>query len=86
MYLSAIAESGPMEQREKLCRSRDQFVARRRAIADKNSINKRLIEDTLGYLNDAISLFTQTGRDPAYGKKAGGKKNKFQPVLISRAV
>lgn len=86
VHLSAIAESCPKEQKEKLCRHRDQFVARRRTIADKNYINRRLIEDSLGYLNDAISLLTRTENDSSYGKKAGGKKNKSLPVLVSRAV
>ena len=85
VHLAILAESSPQEQKERLCRSRDRFVSRRRAIADKNHINRRLLEDSLGYLNDAISLLTRTSNEPSYGRKAGGK-NKSYPVLVSRAV
>lgn len=84
--LSAIAELCPGEHKKKLCQGRDQLAARRSAIADKNYINKRLVEDSLGYLNDAISLLTGAGRKPVYGRKAGNNRNKNQPALISRAV
>lgn len=86
VHLTAVAESCPKGQKEKLSRCREQFVVRRSAIIDKNYINRRLIEDSLGYLNDAISLLTRTSNDPSYGKSAGGKKNKSQPVMVSRAV
>lgn len=86
VHLSAIAEISPQEHRKVLLQSKEQLAARRRAIDDKNFINKRLVEDSLGYLNDAISLFTPVSNEPAYGKRSGGRKNKFQPALISRAV
>ena len=86
VHLSAIADMSPQEHREKLYQSKEQLVARRRAIDDKNFINKRLVEDSLGFLNDAISLFTPANNEPAYRKKSGSRKNKFQPALISRAV
>ena len=57
-------------------------------IMANNMINKRLTEDTLGYLNDAISLLTRPSREEAL-YRAPGKvpaRNITLPSVISRAV
>ena len=60
----------------------------RRAIQDQNLINKRLTEDTLGYLNDAISLLTRPAREESVYRAPGRTpgRNLTLPSVISRAV
>ncbi|MDA8419091.1 MAG: flagellar export chaperone FlgN [Desulfobacteraceae bacterium] len=60
----------------------------RAAIQDQNLINKRLTEDTLGYLNDAIALITRPAREESVYRAPGRLlgRNLTLPSVISRAV
>lgn len=66
---------------------RDQLAALREKITDNNLINKRFASDTLGYINDAISLiFNEITNEPGYhpGRQLSG--NSPAPALVSREV
>lgn len=83
--ISSVAEMLEAGGRQKLQQKKDMLREKRRAIADKNYINKKLVEDSLGYLNDAISLLTTRPEEPGYSKKTG-KKKASSPAFLSRAV
>ncbi len=67
---------------------RDQLAGLREKITDNNLINKRFTSDTLGYINDAISLIcNEITSEPTYnipGRQLSG--NSPAPALLSREV
>lgn len=68
---------------------RDELVMLREKIATNNLINKRFANDTLGYINDAISLICgEIAGDSLYKNGMRGKtKNRHaSPALVSREV
>ena len=84
--ISTVANLLEDGKKEELRRKKDMLQYKRRAIADKNYINKRLVEDSLGYLNDAISLLTTRPEEPGYSNKQSGRKRASSPAFLSRAV
>lgn len=60
----------------------------RREIQTRNSINKRVTEDTLGYLNDAIALISRPDVEENTYRVPGRSslRNKNLPSYISREV
>ena len=84
--ISSVADLLEAGIKEKLWQKKEALREKRRAIADKNYINKRMVEDSLGYLNDAISLLTTRPDESGYGKRKTGKKTSCSPAFLSRAV
>lgn len=75
------------EQALTMKKLRDQLAALREKISDNNLINKRFASDTLGYINDAISLIcNEITCEPAYhpGRQLSGSSP--APALLSREV
>ena len=84
--ISSVADLLEEGGKVKLHRKKDMLREKRSAIVDRNYINKRLVEDSLAYLNDAISLLTTRPEEPGYGKKKTGPKRVSSPAFLSRAV
>ena len=82
--LASLASGRDMEQ---LTAYRNKLTLLREEILGRNMINKHFAEDTRGYLNDAISLITNSvAQRPMYGSKGLDKPSTKQPTLISREV
>ena len=59
----------------------------RTEIVTANYVNKKFTNDTLGYLNDAVSLICNgIVSDPTYNSGSQEKKAKTIPALVSREV
>jgi len=84
--ISSVAELFANDSKEILQRKKELLQEKRREITDKNYINRRLVEDSLGFLNDAISLFTTRPEEPGYNRKKAGRKSVSGPAFLSRAV
>lgn len=66
---------------------RERLTRLRQKIQDCNLVNKKFAEDTLGYINDGISLITgAVAEHGMYQSRGGHKKAHNGPVLISREV
>ncbi len=84
--LSAAASSSERERLIGQYKRRIREV--RAAIQNQNLINKRLTEDTLGYLNNAIALITRPASEESVYRAPGrlSGRNLTLPAVISRAV
>jgi len=85
-----LAELIPFMTREQTLavkKYRDQLAVLREKISSNNLINKRFASDTLGYLNDAISLICgeMTG-DRLYSMQGRQQRKNSVPSLVSREV
>jgi len=84
--ISSVDDLFANDSKEILLQKKELLREKRRVITDKNYINKRLVEDSLGFLNDAISLLTTRPEEPGYSKKKAGRKSVSGPAFLSRAV
>ncbi len=75
------------EQTVKMKKYRDQLADLREKIIDNNLINKRFAGDTLGYINDAISLIcSDISSDRLYSTHGLQQAMSAAPALVSREV
>lgn len=75
------------EQAVTLKKLRDQLAVLREKITDNNLINKHFASDTLGYINDAISLIcNEITSEPAYHPGRQLASGSPAPALVSREV
>jgi flagellar biosynthesis/type III secretory pathway chaperone len=86
-----LAELIPFMTREQTLavkKYRDQLAELREKISSNNLINKRFAADTLGYINDAISLICgEVGGEPLYSGRPGRQQKRSSvPSLVSREV
>ncbi|MCB2183516.1 MAG: flagellar protein FlgN [Desulfobulbaceae bacterium] len=85
-----LAELIPFMTREQtltMKNFRDQLAALREKITRNNLVNKHFASDTLGYINDAISLICgKIAEVPLYGTRGGKGKASSAPALVSREV
>jgi len=85
-----LAELIPFMTREQTLavkKYRDQLAALREKISSNNLINKRFASDTLGYLNDAISLICgEVAGDRLYSMRGCQQRKTSVPSLVSREV
>jgi len=59
----------------------------RTAIATINHVNQKFTKDTLGYLDDAVTLICNgISSDPTYNPASQEQRNKSIPALVSREV
>lgn len=59
----------------------------RTAIVTANHVNQKFTSDTLGYLNDAVTLICNgITSDPTYNTTSQEQRNKSIPALVSREV
>ena len=66
---------------------RDKLASLREKITDNNLINKRFASDTLGYINDAISLICgEIASPPLYSTQGRQGAANSAPALVSREV
>jgi len=86
--LSALDKTLDSDKIEQIARYKKKVNTLREKIQKRSFINKRFTEDTLGYINDAISLITET----AVGNKTYGARGKtyaqgqVNPTVISKEV
>ena len=85
-----LAELIPFMTREQTLavkKYRDQLAGLREKISSNNLINKRFASDTLGYLNDAISLICgEVAGDRLYSMRGCQQRKTSVPSLVSREV
>ena len=86
-----LAELIPFMTREQTLtvkKYRDQLAELREKISSNNLINKRFASDTLGYINDAISLICgEISGEPLYSGRPGRQQKRSAiPSLVSREV
>ena len=85
-----LAELIPFMTREQTMdvkKYRDQLAGLREKISSNNLINKRFASDTLGYLNDAISLICgEVSSEKMYGIPGRHQRKGSVPSLVSREV
>jgi hypothetical protein len=85
-----LAELIPFMTREQTLavkKYRDQLAGLREKISSNNLINKRFASDTLGYLNDAISLICgEVTNDRLYSMRGRQQRKNSAPSLVSREV
>ncbi len=85
-----LAELIPYMTREETIavkKMRDQLASLREKITGNNLINKRFASDTLGYINDAISLICgEISSIPLYGIRGRKYQGNIGPALMSREV
>ncbi|MEW6289079.1 MAG: flagellar protein FlgN [Thermodesulfobacteriota bacterium] len=85
-----LAELIPFMTREQTLavkQYRDQLAALREKISSNNLINKRFASDTLGYLNDAISLICgEIAGDRLYSMRGRQQRKNSVASLVSREV
>jgi len=76
----------PIDRKETAQQCREKLSKIRQDILFKNFVNKKFTEDTLGYLGDAIALFTQPViKHNTYSASGIGPRNASSlPQLISR--
>jgi flagellar biosynthesis/type III secretory pathway chaperone len=75
------------EQAVTLKKLRDQLAVLREKITDNNLINKHFASDSLGYINDAISLIcNEITSEPAYHPGRQLPSGSPAPALVSREV
>ncbi|MEW6519949.1 MAG: flagellar protein FlgN [Thermodesulfobacteriota bacterium] len=85
-----LAELIPFMTREQTLavkKYRDQLAGLREKISSNNLINKRFASDTLGYLNDAISLICgEIAGEKVYSMRGRQPRKASVPSLVSREV
>lgn len=87
--INALTSILPADKAEVVTRYKAKLNALRLKIQERNFINKRFIEDTMGYLGDAISLLTGPTHTPnkTYGYKGlPPVRGRSVPSVISREV
>lgn len=85
-----LAELIPFMTREQTLqvkKFRDQLAVLREKISTNNLINKRFASDTLGYINDAITLICgEIVSVPLYSTRGRRHQGNTAPALVSREV
>ena len=75
------------EQSAELQKYQDQLTDLREKIIDNNLINRRFTSDTLGYINDAISLICgEISNDQLYSTRGQHRTMSAAPTLVSMEV
>ncbi|MBI5557535.1 MAG: flagellar protein FlgN [Deltaproteobacteria bacterium] len=88
--LIKLAELIPFMTREQTLavkQYRDELASLREKISDNNLINKRFASDTLGYINDAISVICgDISSSRLYTTRGQSRRKSGAPALVSREV
>ncbi|MEW6220149.1 MAG: flagellar protein FlgN [Thermodesulfobacteriota bacterium] len=85
--LSGLAAAAGGDEGDRLRRHRRALLAAKDEIVQQNGLNKRFIEDTLGYLGDAIAILTTPAAPPSvYGQRGRVRTAAQTPTRISREV
>ncbi len=83
--LSALADRlGDSGEAARLRAMRDELRAARAAIREANDINRRLVAETLAFLQDAVDLLT--GGGGGYPARRGRRPASRGPAFVSRQV
>lgn len=86
--LGRLAKILPSDKAQTVYRYKDTLFKLRQKIADRNLVNKRFTEDTLGFLGEAISMITGPARatNTTYSYSGISQPSSSLPSMISREV